>query len=435
LQPTSRPQWLKGWLSGILGALLMAGLTGFPDGPFASDWIKHWALLHELTVQPWPVVIELNQQVQILRFYVGAYLVPAGLAKLSHSDVGGWAAVWFTLGYALIFRTVARRQQGTALVAIGLLLAMSGADALADHLHRRLLGWPAPPWLGIHNEAWAYGAFELPLEYSGVVTALAWVPHQAIAVYLVTLEVLNRDNRPARSALALGLLALWSPYGLIGLLPLVATEVWARRRELSGWRLHLCVIAGLGFAITVASYLASDLPQGTNCLACLPEHLQHAAQYLPFLGFELAPFALILGRQMWRDRLNRAALLCLLILPLFHAQTPDLVMRASLAPILLLALRSVERLMAGGPALLQRLAPLVGLALALPSVVSEVTYLRQGAAAHQAYAKPDPLSAPWMRLVARERRYTAAQFFDLCGWQYLPQYFAPHRPVVLSEPE
>lgn len=425
-------------LPALLGGLLVTWLSGFPFGPFASDWIKHWALLDELSRRDWPVVLELQEQTQYLRFYLGAYLLPAGLSKLTALPVWLSTLLWFGLGYVLVFRSLLQviEWSGRAWLAPLLLLALAGADAYAEQLFRSLLLLPAVPWLGMHFEAWAFNAAGLPIEYSGILTALTWVPHQSIATFLVCgMFAAPREQRqPARLALALGLLALWSPYGLIGLLPLALQEAWSRRIELGRGAVLTCLLVAILFALLVAWYLSADLPGAGACFSCLPGRLAHWLEFAPFVLLELLPFGLLLGAELWRDRQCRLVLLCLLLLPLMYGETPDFVMRASLGPLFLLSIRSVQRLLKWAPGFRHRLALLAALCLSLPTALSEAVYLRQGGAAHRNLSERDPMAARWMRLSATQHAYTAEQFFELCGWNFVGQYFSRKPPTPLQVP-
>lgn len=432
------PTELRDFWPALLGGLAVAWLSGFPNGPFPSDWIKHWALLEELGRRDWPVVLELQQQTQHLRFYLGAYLLPAGLSKLAAVPVWLPTALCFGLGYVLVIRSAIRAvdvPRRAWLVPL-LLLAMAGADAYAEQVLRALLERPAVPWLGMHFEAWAYNSSGLPLEYSSLLTALAWVPHQAIATFLVCglMAMPSARRNAGQMALGLGLLALWSPYGLIGLLPLALLEAWSRRQELRKADVMTCLLFATLFTLVVAWYLSADLPQAGACFSCVPARLGRWGDYLPILLVELLPFALLLRARLWRDAQCRVALLCLLVLPLLHGETPDFVMRASLGPLFLLSLRSIEVVLAWAPGLRPRLAIVAALVLALPTALSEAVYLRQGGAAHRELAARDPLAARWMKLVATERSYSAQQFLDLCGWQFLGQYFSRQAPGPLKVP-
>jgi hypothetical protein len=103
---------------------------GFATGQFCWDWIKHWALLNALVDSPWPVRLTLDAEPAYLRFYIGAYLVPAGLARLTGGSVVVWTALWYALGLALAFGMLVRELAGLSsfrrFVALLALLACAG---------------------------------------------------------------------------------------------------------------------------------------------------------------------------------------------------------------------------------------------------------------------------------------------------------------------
>lgn len=409
-------------------------IAGFPNGPFAWDWVKHWALVNALGTEPWPVTLELNGVAQHLRFYLGGYLVPALLHKLLpaislHLALGAW----FFGGFVLVFRSVcalgATRWQ--VIAAAILMLALGGADAFAEHIARGLQKLPAAPWFGIHYEAWAANTFQLPLEFSSFLTALVWVPHQSIATFLVGGLILFSDRRGGlgTAALGYGLLSLWSPYGMIGLLPLMLLLAWERRHEFLEWRVAIQVLTGAVVALCMIGYLSTELPSGGACFSCLPNRLHLIPELLLFSAVELAVFALILRERIVQDITCLISLATLLVLPLLHGQTPDLVMRASMGPLFVLGVRSIQTVFQDGLNSPRTLMPLVlALCLCIPGAVSEAIYIHTGARMHTAFDLHDPLGQKWMRTVATKVTYNVQEFFETCGWEFLPQYFSKEQP-------
>jgi hypothetical protein len=68
----------------------------------------------------------------------------------------------------------------------------------------------------------------------------------------------------------------------------------------------------------------------------------------------------------------------------------------------------------------------------VPTAISEVIYLRTAGEAHLAFPRTDPLRAAWLADFAYGDRFTAKEFFDRCGWVYMPQYFTPKEPSMLK---
>lgn len=420
------------WLLAMVGGLLLLALAGFPRGPFAWDWIKHWALLDALAREPWPVSLDLRDSPAYLRFYVAAYLVPA----LVLPWVGPALALggWFGIGYVLLLRGVSlasTRGGRHAAAAMLLFLGVAGADLLAQTLLRALDG---APWavVGIHAENWWVDAFGDQLQLTGVLAALLWVPHQAIATGLFVVLLLYDRGRAGLAAcvVAFGLLALWSPFGMAGALPLLAVRVWQERHDCRS-AAGVAIVAAAGFGGLMAWILTFQAPPVGACLACLPARLESLPRLLLFWSVELVLFVLVLGARLWRDGLCRAALLVVLALGFLHGETTDLVMRVSLAPLAVLALRSVQVLLSPQP---QRrpLALLLGLTLTLPTAASEAAYHLSGGAAHRALPLHDRLHQTWMVTFAGRTNYTVTEFLDRCGWRYRQQYFSSQPPPAIK---
>jgi hypothetical protein len=309
---------LRLYLLALLPAVGVAWLAGFPSGPFAWDWIKHWGLINTLADNEWPVAIQLDGAIAYLRFYVAAYLPPAAMHKLVPVlPVWATTAAWFVAGFVLVFRIVAvplaSRGRMACLWGMLALLLFAGADFFAENAYRLVNGRVLNEWFGIHYEMWFANATMQPMQYSSMLTALLWVPHQSIATFLVAAMVtLDRSPRSMQqSLLAFGLLALWSPYGMIGLLPLVAVR-FVRQES---WRLSphvvIAAVGGGAFALLVAAYLSTDMPGRSMCLDCAIDRLASPLDFLGFLVVELAVFGLILRTKIFTDALCLASILVL----------------------------------------------------------------------------------------------------------------------------
>ncbi|MES2355166.1 MAG: hypothetical protein V4568_12350 [Pseudomonadota bacterium] len=438
---------LRLYLLALVPALGTAWLAGFPSGPFAWDWIKHWALINALADNDWPVVIPLDGAMAHLRFYIGAYLVPAALHKAVPAlPVSVTTGIWFVIGYALVFRIVsvplARRGRAACFSGMLALLLFAGADFFAENGYRLVEGWPIKDWFGIHYEMWFANATHAQMQYSSMLVGLLWVPHQSIATFIVAaMIVLNRNPRSIeQSLIAFGLLALWSPYGMIGLLPLMLVRFV---REDTCWFQPRVIFAGVSagaFALLVAFYLSTDIPKGGMCVAvtCIFEHV---ADFFDLMSFwfvdlslfwivELAVFGLILRTKMLADVMCLVSTLTLLLIPFFAGETADLVMRASMGPVFVLVVRSVETL-ATWRLQNKRIKTLwfLALVLSVPTAASEVIYQLENGQAHARTRQGDPLNQRWYRVFADSPQINAQQFFDICDWKYFSQYFIRRTPV------
>jgi hypothetical protein len=421
----------------LVSTISILALMGFATGHYCWDWIKHWALLNSLESHPWPVELNLQGVPGYLRFYVGAYLVPAGLAHATGWSVVTCTALWYGLGLMLAFNLLSRDAKGDGyrrqlLWVIPLLLCMAGADAWLQVLLR---AESRPIALtGFHSEWWASALLDHPLQYSSMLCLLLWVPHQAIPAFIAVglLRRMQTAEALGPTALAISTLALWSPYALIGtvllfvphMLSQTALRLAFRRPE---WTVGAASVVACAFAALMAWNLSHEMPAGGLCLDCVPARLARPGPYLLFLAVELAIPLLVLRRRLFEDAASVAAIATLGVLPWIGGAVPDAVMRISMPALIYLFVRSAHHVAQRPPGRMAASAALV-LALGGPTVWGEASFHVEAGARHAALPAPDPLRAPSYTVWAQRTTYTAHEFFEICGWQWYPQYFARTRP-------
>lgn len=429
---------LRSYAGPALLAALLVAVVGIHSGHAAYDWIKHWALINEIAKNDWPVQVELHGEQKYLRFYLAAYLVPALLHKATGLAIPLATAAWYFLGFTLLFRLlaggVARRAAGYGLAAIVLVLMLCGADALAEHALRAVVDQGYPAWLGVHYESWASQLLRVPLQFPSALTSLAWVPHQAIPVCVAAAMVAmdHGQQRLPRLVLVYGLMALWSPYGMIGLLPLVLYRTLPAWREIVAMPVAAAVVAGAAFALLCIAYLATEMPQAGMCASCVGQNAMEFTSYVPFLLVELLPFALILRGKLLRDPCSALACATLLAIPLLHGETLDFVARGAAGPLFVLALRSAQALLAESTLRWQHGLAAAALALCLPTTVSELVYHAGNGQGQRIADQRKPESGRWASKFSRSGDIRAAEFLDECGWYYESQYFIASKPTVLK---
>ncbi|WP_339817774.1 hypothetical protein MKZ15_20775 [Paenibacillus sp. FSL R7-0216] len=211
------------WYSVVFGLLLVflwVYLSG--TGGFAyqnSDYSKHNAILRDLIHYEWPVIYNYSTDYSNsapLVYYV-AYYLPAALA----GKLFGWTIanvtmyLWTVLGVILslywLFRIIGKFKLSFILVFI----LFSGMDILGGILIDKSL-----PNLSDHLEWWA----KVLQQYPSFTTLLFWVPQHAISGWLFTsLLVYNSwvSKESKFNVFIVALSSLWSPFVMIGLLPLL----------------------------------------------------------------------------------------------------------------------------------------------------------------------------------------------------------------------
>jgi hypothetical protein len=202
----------------ITAAVLLSGVGGF--GPRNWDWVKHDAVLRDLIVQPWPVRYLTEDGATGLTYYVAYYLPAAVVGK-----VAGWTAANLALaatsllGAVLAVLWVVVLARGAPLLCGVVFALFSGMDVLGAAL-RAAGGLDLAAVFGnLHLEWWS-GHWQ----YSSNVSLLYYAPHQALAAWLLTaLTIDGIEGEGGRVSIlavaAVGL--LWSPFVVLGLLPLL----------------------------------------------------------------------------------------------------------------------------------------------------------------------------------------------------------------------
>ncbi len=420
------------WAAPSMGALFILLLIGFMTGSYCWDWIKHWALLNELANRPWPVVIELRDAPQYLRFYLGAYLVPALAHHLAPALPLFWTtAAWFGLGFVFVFRyaALASGKKRWAWLAILVLLMLGGADFYAEHWYRYINELPLHSIFGIRY--WVSANDRMPLEYSSFLTSLTWVPHQSIATFLVAAMLINLQDgsKLPQALLGLGLLAFWSPFGMLGLFPLAVLQTIRYLPALRTTHGYASVAAGGCFALIVVAFLMADLPPSVICVSCIPARILDIQYLALIILVELLPFALILRKRMLNDWSCLISTIMLILIPLPSGGTGDFLCRVSLGPLFVLGLRSIQTVFESQTSYWSRTAQALAFCLCLPATLSEAVYHLQNGKAHLAYSKDDTFGGSWLRTFATRTDYTMTEFLDISGWHFAPQYVSTRPPL------
>jgi len=307
------------------------------------DWVFRDALLRDLVVTPWPPqYIGGDGESLIMRAPI-AYFLPAALV----GHFAGLAAahvvlyVWTALGFFLVLTSVCQlfEVKGQKLIAVALVLGFGGLDLLGYLAINRQL-----PVVGEHIEWWAGFA-----QFSSNSTLLYWVPNHALPAWLGTVLVLRhwRGSELARLAPLLGAcIPLWSPLAALGLVPIIlmginwsqdAKVLFAPKRFVPAAILALLCICYLTMGSgTIPGEWIFENPQNVAALFNL---------YVLLCFLEFGILALLILRLRAGSGLVLMAMALLLVMPAYKfGYGNDLVMRASIPALLVLALSTVRPL-------------------------------------------------------------------------------------------
>ncbi|MEJ0063328.1 MAG: hypothetical protein WDO70_09040 [Alphaproteobacteria bacterium] len=214
----------------FLLAFIIVGASGMlPPLWQSSDYEKHYVILHLLIDNPWPVVIDFGQGPEMLRYYLGWYLAPAGICKLFGPRAIDYVmTTWSALGLWLVFLLLAEalkaksgfKKQWLAIPIALMFMFFSGADQLGTALTGKSMGPPN------HFEWWA--TFYV---FPSTMTSLVWAPQHGLATWIAAGLLLNAGSL-ARIIRHAGLfffaVFFWSPFCAIGVVPFILITAGAK---------------------------------------------------------------------------------------------------------------------------------------------------------------------------------------------------------------
>lgn len=336
----------------LVAGMLLAGVSrafGVFD-QYNGDWVKHFGILQALVDGSWPVQIG----EEYLRYYMGYYIVPAGVAKIFGYEVLRFAlGLWTGLGIGLFLLLLTRRMTfRMALVVVGLVVIFSGVDylkALGDFLPEGLVYHLEPITVPldtvrelsmrdgttfIEGEIWS-------LQISSFATLLMFVPQHLISGMIGAMLLIHLSRNPEYlkySLLVIAACAFWSPFVAIGLAILQLVQTRDFRQYISGYNL-----AAIPIGILLLLYISAGPRVGELWIA------QRLDVYLGILMLWLEIGALLailiwIRPSLLRSRLFLASVASIIGLSFLHfGYFNDLLMRGTI-PAMTVLLYYLSRL-------------------------------------------------------------------------------------------
>ncbi len=185
------------------------------------DWQARDVVLGDLVYGDWPISYAIRDGVHyILRSAIGYFLPAALFAKALGIQVVDLALyLWTALGAALFLLNLPLPQRPGLRLLLLLLVAVmfSGMDLLGA-----LAYWGEWPEFPVRLEWWTR------FSYPSLSGQLFWAPNHALPIWLGTTLFYRHWQHPAFPPFALllcSLLALWTPFALLGLAPFFLLSV------------------------------------------------------------------------------------------------------------------------------------------------------------------------------------------------------------------
>ena len=262
-------------LLAALAWMLLTPIGGLWESPHDTRWII--ITLLDMGRGEWPTYLTdyLNIDSPLLSYYLGFYMVPGLIGRWLGPASLSWALpLWTWSGVALLTIVFTRGLPTlrASLLAIVILIFFSEMDALEYVLHLGLRDAYELMSSRLSRNLELQSIVPTPSKlyptYPTTSVILWWSPHHPIASGLVALIIVQSRHHlrfAAISCLLLAICLFWSPFGVIGLLPLAATSVLKQGiRPFLTWPNLLASPPLVGL---VSLYLFSnDIPKGIGWL-------------------------------------------------------------------------------------------------------------------------------------------------------------------------
>ena len=155
--------------------------------PQAGDWYKHNAVLHDLSERSWPVYYK-EKEFCMLTYYIGQYLIPALVGKITHSfhyaqvAMFTWGIIGVFIVYVNLVRIVKAKNLKMQILTLIILLLFNGATLLAQCVLRDIY----PNTMYSDGDRHWVIVGHIMLQFRSNMVMLRWVFPQCIAIWLIT---------------------------------------------------------------------------------------------------------------------------------------------------------------------------------------------------------------------------------------------------------
>jgi|GEM_PF-4577605 len=263
----------------ILTIIGIAGYIAFSTGAggmveqsynYVYDNIK----LYDLIVNPWPVLYPEKQAFYC--YYFGFYLPIALATKLSSnlnyaeffSFIWAWGGVVLCVFWVYLLLRVRYTWMVLVFLLAGTLCTATTVFNTLDWKFLRAVEDFSYPYTFL-STWWSGGKqildtsvpFHCSLKYASTMTTMAWGPYHYISGILfpsmVYYQIVSRKTMGALPLIA-GAALIWSPFVVLGLVPLVLIGVWRYTRQLFTLDTVLAIILFLPFVFYFGAHSTSE---------------------------------------------------------------------------------------------------------------------------------------------------------------------------------
>ena len=341
---------------------LVGGISGYFSQSY--DWITKNPLLNDLTLSPWPLILDLSEatdDVQCLCgddkvafiYYLFNYLPAAWIGKMFGSLMVArltlflWSAYGLTLVEYWLFYTVSQKVKLSTkkiIYILAVFILWGGLDIigqgikvlLSDHQNISFFSW---------LDHWSLPYFMYHANFS----SLYWCFNQCIPLWLIVLLILHfRDARSIIYFFSFSL--LYSPWGAMGLLPIVVVFIMTEIRKKGSSAIREIVYFPnvvypvLMSLVVGAYYLSNTTPISEKGFfwEFWPEE-DFLIVYIVFILIELGIYVYLLRREIRDDKILLSAFIVLSAIPLYKMNyANDFVLRASIPALFIVCVKWIQ---------------------------------------------------------------------------------------------
>lgn len=341
---------------------LACGISGYLSQSY--DWITKNPLLNDLTLSSWPLILDFSEATDDVQsfcgegqiafvYYLFYYLPAAWMGKVFGSLMVArlalylWSVYGLTLVGCWLLLIVSQRVKlnyKKIFFVLAVFVLWGGSDIVGQGIKVLFSDNPNMSFFSWFDH-WSLPYFMYHANFS----SLYWCSNQCIPLWLIVLLILHfQDIRTIIFFFSFSL--LYSPWGVMGLLPIVAVFILTEigKKGQPAFR-EMVSFPNIGFPLLLllvvgAYYLSNSTPiPETGFFWEFWPVDEFLVAYVVFLSVELGIYVYLLRREMRDDKILLSAIIVLSIIPSYKmTYANDFVLRASIPALFIVCVKWVQ---------------------------------------------------------------------------------------------
>ena len=313
-----------------------------------NDLVNYkWPVIYDMSTQQNPAVINITGSSGKAAFcYYFVYWMPAAaIGKLCGGSIAAANAallIWTSIGVFLTFAAMSVYSKKASMFAVFFYLFFGGLDLIPFIIHE-VNSYSDWLWL----EGWVPH-----MSYICNFVNLGNVFHQAVPCYLIC-SMLLISRRPNALGLGCGILFCYSPWAVIGILPVTIAKIFDKENRYAGWKalikdvlspVNIISVIAILFVFVPFYMSTSGLSQEKGLTASFYDSIpKFILCYLALILLEVVPAAAIVFARRKKDIVFIVSVATLAAIPMIKiSYQNDFAMRASMPALFVLAVMVCE---------------------------------------------------------------------------------------------